>query len=419
MKNIDHQVLYSKLSSRPGVVLVKVPNISTSIASLWFQAGSRYVQPGKDGLSHLFEHLFIVSNKRYPEKKEFLVETEKTGLLYKAYTFRDLVTYYFVCSPGNEILALRQLIDAYRTSIITQKLLNHEKKVVENEEKRNHVTPANYIWRLVSRALWQKTDLASDTLGLPQTINSITLQDIRSFQKRFYQPNNMSILVITPQDLELDKIQPILSPLGKYKTMKFPRSKFFSVKKTIHENREIENLHVALAYRYDALSFKERVTMHFISYYLTGGWSAKLIQSLRTELGLTYWVNGTIFNTYDSGFMGFYYTVKKGDFKHTINLVKNEVKKVRSKKIKARSLENYKRLFLVITGRILDNPYRLFYYYGRFILPSRNHIYLYKEIVDIIRKLTPEEIQKVAIKHLKEKNSTVATIGSRDFFLKT
>lgn len=412
MRIDHHEAMCTNLSSSPRIICIRTPNLYNSIVSLWFQAGSRYVPKGKDGLAHLFEHLFISSNKKYPEKKIFLLEMEKAGLLYNAYTFKDLVTYYFVCSKGSEMLALEQLIEAYQTTIITQKALNHEKKVVENEERRNRASPSSYIWRLVYHSVWQKTKLASDTLGLPQAINSITLKDLENFRKRFYQPNNISVVIVTPQNLKPEKIQQILNPLGKYKSLQFSNTKFLPVKTSIHESRSIENnIHVAIAYRYNSLSFKERVIMQFIDHYLAGGSSAMFIQKLRYELGLTYWVNSRIFNTYDSGFIGFYYTVKKEEFEYSVNMIKKEIRELISKKMGTETLRNHKKPFFVKIGNILSNLHNLFYYYGRFVLSSRNHINLYKEVVDIIDELSPEDIQNVAAKHLNHENFTIATIG--------
>lgn len=445
MQFYPNKIIYQNLSAYPRVICIQVPNLTVSMVSLWFQAGSRYSPPRREGLAHLFEHLFISRTRQYPKKQDFLAETERQGLVYGAFTGKELVSYRLICAPGGEQLALSHLIKAYETATFSQTALKQEKLVVQNEEERNRANPSFYIGRLADRNLWPKSELSKDVFGSDKSLERITLKDLKSFRRRFYQPNNMTVVVITPRWLkpkiirdEMDhyvsqegRVFPRMKPLRPWKggvslggSASFlphssPQSgevlrreiKFSPVKKQFLEHREIEDTIVNVSYRLKALSFKKRVIMDFIAYYLASGWVSVLVQELRLKLGLTYWVEAERLSLADAGFLRFKFTTKPDQVKRTIKVIRTEAGKLRLKKLSAKTLTLHKKAILARILLGISNPYRMLNYYGQFARKTEEKVYLFNKVVKIIRGLTGEEILKVANEHLDNEQISVAMIG--------
>ncbi len=411
MKFCQQKIIYSNFSTYPRIICVQVPNLAISVVSLWFQAGSRYSPEGKEGLAHLFEHLFISRTKRYPEKQGFLAEIEKKGFLYNAYTGTELVAYHLSCIPGNERQVMRYLLEIYESSIFTRKALRQEKSIVLNEEKRNRSNPSLYIRRLADRGIWPDSELSRDIFGSKESIQNINLQNIKDYKRKFYRPNNMTVVIITPQKLKTGVLKRVVDNYGSLSGCFFSKIKLLPPKKQVIEHRDLEDTIINISYRIKGLSFKERVVIDFIASYLASGWTSILIQKLRLDLGLTYWVKSKTQYISDSGFLCFGYTVSREQAKKTINIIKKEVGKLRSKNLSEKLLSVHKKIFLTRALVNINNPYKILSYYGQFSTSKEREVCSFGKAVRIIESLTPEKIVEVARNFLKDRQISVAMIG--------
>lgn len=408
---MNHQIIYQNYSRSPRTIIVKVPNLSTSIVSLWFQAGSRYSSKDKDGLSHLFEHLFLVHNSNYVTKSNFLEDMENNGYIYNAYTAKDLVNYHFICAIGNEIAALKELLHAYKTIDISEKQLQYEKKIIKNEEERNRMSPAKYIWRLADQELWKNTNLSSDTFGTTRTQNNITLTDINNFRKLLYRQNNMTIIILTPLDISCESFLNIIE-FNDEKKVQFESIMFSTLHKEIQNYNSSENYNVIVSYRSKELSFEKRVLMDFVAHYLAGGWSSRLIQQLRLEKNITYWVNSKVYNSYDASSLQFYYTVRGKSFNQSIEIITQEMEKLRTIPMGQETLENMKRSFMIKQLIKMNNPYEALGYYGRFALTSEKKVRIFDEYIHILDQINSISIRDFFATYAKETERTITSINS-------
>lgn len=407
----NHHIVYSKLSF-PRAIFIKVPTLNVSLVSLWFRAGSRYAPEGRDGLPHLLEHLFICRNKDFSSQIDYLAEMERKGFLYGAHTFKDLVSYYFTCTPGKESNALRYLLRGYRRTIITEDVLAHERRVVMNEERRSRMNPARYIWRLADTAVWPRSEFSRDIFGSPETLRNVTVDDLEDFREKHYQMGNLVLLIITPIDVDPQKIVSEVEHVVEEQDIGRNTIDLPPVKRQIHAMREIDDIHLSVSYRIDTLTFWEWVAMLFIAHYLAGGWSARLIRSLRLEKGWTYWVENRVLSTAGSGYLRFYFSVKHKDLIRSINLVKEEVERIRSREIAEEAMNHQINSFLIKNIITMTNPYLVMNYYSRFLFSKKGEVYLYDRFIKELMRFKGRDIQSVAARHLHDRNLSIATIGS-------
>lgn len=406
----QNKILYSNFSHRPRVLIVHVPTLATSVLSLWFQAGSRYSPPGKEGLPHLFEHLFLTRNSIATEKKNYLMYLEQHGVLYNAYTNKDLVNYRMVCLPDHEADMLDKLLHSYETAVLSEEHLTHEQNVVINEEIRNHSSISNYIWRLADKGVWPGHELAHDVYGSPASLRLITLADIDSFRKDFYGTDNLSIVVLTP-NTSIARITARLETLKKNSNKTFSPVNCQSVISTLYEERDSKDVHTCVSYRLESLDFKDRILSHFISQYLGGVWSSKLVQKLRLDKGLTYWVNTDVYHSFDTGYLRFYFTTQGKHYSIAINYVDEEIEKLRQNEITLDELELHKRLFVTKSYLKLNNWLDMLNFYGRAAFSDETQAHIYNNVIDIVREIQPSDLTAFVQKNLLETEKSITTIG--------
>lgn len=408
----NHRIIYSRFSLYPRLICVQAPKLNNAVTALIFQAGSRYSPFQKEGLAHLFEHLFISRTKAYPRKQDFFFNTEKKGFVYNAYTGKRLVNYYLLSVPGNEEDSLNYLLKSYKTSLINKESLKQEKLIVRREENRNRINPSLYIHRLVDQAIWPNIDFSRDVFGSEASINNINLDDIKKYQQNFYQPNNLTILILSPRLVNLKKIKDLTNQFNSQKGKTFAKTKLSAIKKEINEYRKIEDVLVNVSYRLPGLEYKDRVRLDFITNILAGGWNSILIRKLRLEQFLTYWVQKEYFSTLETGYLILKYNVSKNKLKETLRIIKDEVQKLHSKEILEKDLNIYKKINLTKFLTMISNPYRLLIYYSQFADSNEKKAYSLNEAVRLINQLDQEAILKLSKKCLNYKELSMVTIGN-------
>lgn len=173
---------------------------STPLVSVnfWVRAGSASEEPGRTGLAHLFEHLMFKGTRRIPDGMMDRL-LEEAGGAANATTTEDRTSYY-VTLPAN-FLELALWIEGDRLAMmasgLSQEALDNQREVVRNE-RRQHVenTPYGTAQRHIREALYPEGHpYRSLVFGSHEDLQAATLEDARAFFRRFYAPDNMSLVL--------------------------------------------------------------------------------------------------------------------------------------------------------------------------------------------------------------------------------
>jgi predicted Zn-dependent peptidase len=168
----------------------------------FFRVGSRNERPGITGISHLFEHMMFNGSKKYGPK-EFDRRLEAAGGTSNAYTSHDLTAYYEDFASEALPLVLDLEADRMASLIIDDSSLAREREVVK-EERRFRTD--NDIDGMMDEALGALTFLAHPyrwpVIGWMSDIEAITRQDCERYFRRYYAPNNCTLVLVG--DFEAD-----------------------------------------------------------------------------------------------------------------------------------------------------------------------------------------------------------------------
>ncbi len=189
-----------RLANGLGVIAV-VDRIAPIVSyQTWYRVGSRHEEPGKTGLAHLFEHLMFNQTETLAPG-EFDRVVERTGGESNAATWVDW-THYRLSLPAAELeLAVRLESERMSRLVLTPDTVEPERDVVTNE-RRERVEDDVDGWldeQLMATA-FEVHPYRWPTIGWMTDIRGVGLDDIKGFYRRWYTPDNATVVVVGDVD---------------------------------------------------------------------------------------------------------------------------------------------------------------------------------------------------------------------------
>jgi zinc protease len=168
------------------------------IQAVYYHVGSSREVPGKTGFAHLFEHMMFQKSENVGEDK-FFKNIQGAGGTLNGSTNQDR-TNYFEIVPNNSLeMAIWMESDrmGYLENTVTRSALTNQQNVVQNE-KRESVDNAAYGFNqyLILKTLYPKGHPYSwDVIGDMTDLTNATVDDVKAFHKKFYSPNNATLVI--------------------------------------------------------------------------------------------------------------------------------------------------------------------------------------------------------------------------------
>lgn len=159
-----------------------------------YDVGSRDEDEQRTGFAHLFEHLMFGGSEFVPDFDEPL---QMAGGENNAYTNNDVTNFYELLPAQNLETAFYLESDRMRALNINAETLETQQKVVVEEFKETCLDrPYGDVWHHLSDLVYKKHPYRWPTIGLvPEHVEEATLEDVRSFYKKHYHPNNAIVVV--------------------------------------------------------------------------------------------------------------------------------------------------------------------------------------------------------------------------------
>jgi zinc protease len=189
-----------KFTLANGLTVVLNVDKSDPIAALavYYHVGSSREVPGKTGFAHLFEHMMFQRSENVPEDTYFK-NIQGAGGILNGSTNQDRTNYYEIIPKNALEMAMWMESDrmGYLTNTVTKKSLANQQNVVQNE-KRESVDNAAYGFNqeIIAKNLYPKGHPYSWTvIGEMEDLTGATVEDVKAFHKKFYAPNNATLVI--------------------------------------------------------------------------------------------------------------------------------------------------------------------------------------------------------------------------------
>jgi zinc protease len=251
------------------------------------------------------------------------------------------------------------------------------------------------------------------------TIDAITRQDLVDFHKKSFVGSNMMISVIgdfrTADMRRLIEQQFGAIPAGSPIELTFPDVEYNSgATVNLVDKKDAQQSVVFMGHEGGLRTDPDYAALQVMNQVLAGGFSGRLFQKVRTDLGLAY----AVFGEYESplNYKGSFYTgvmTKPETTAEAIDAIKTEIVRLQVEPVSDEELNRVKDQFLnslvfrytslgSVLGERVSNEYN-----G---VPAD----LFDRFIDDVKKVTPADVQRVAREKVRPNELQILVVSSKE-----
>jgi len=282
------EIKYEKFTLPNGLRVIvhedrKIPVVAVNV---WYHVGSKDERPGKTGFAHLFEHLMFNGTENY--NNEYFSPFQQVGATDMNGTTNNDRTNYFENVPTPALdLALWMESDrmGHLLGVVNEEKLNEQRGVVQNEKRQGENQPYGRVFLQASKSTFPVGHPYSwTTIGSLEDLNAATLEDVQTWFKTYYGPNN-AVLSLAG-DINADEAKEIVTKyFGDIPPGPSPIKKKKWIAKRSGEKREImydrvPNTRIYKVWNTPEIGSPEHTHFELMASLLTGGKNSSLYQEL-------------------------------------------------------------------------------------------------------------------------------------------
>ncbi|HEX3250903.1 MAG TPA: pitrilysin family protein [Pyrinomonadaceae bacterium] len=205
-KSLNIPVVYYKLPNGLKVVISEDHTAPVVAVAVYYNVGFRLEPKGRTGFAHLFEHMMFQGSANV-KKFDHVKYVEANGGNTNGHTDFDYTNYYETLPSNRVELGLWLESDRMRSLDISSENLKNQQNVVSEEVRVNVLNQPYQFFEWIS--LWENAftnwNNSHNGYGELSEINAATIEDVRSFFKTYYAPNNAVLTVVG--DVDVDEVK--------------------------------------------------------------------------------------------------------------------------------------------------------------------------------------------------------------------
>ncbi|RMG55212.1 MAG: insulinase family protein, partial [Gammaproteobacteria bacterium] len=182
-------------------VIVREDHRAPVVQSMvWYRVGSSFEHSGITGISHVLEHMMFKGTKRYPGGSFSRIISENGGQE-NAFTSYDYTAYYQYLAADRLEVALKLEADRMRNLTLAEKDFLKEVEVVKEERRlRTEDNPDALTLERFLATAWMNGPYHNPVIGWMTDLDSLTIEDLKDWYRRWYAPNNAILVVVGDVD---------------------------------------------------------------------------------------------------------------------------------------------------------------------------------------------------------------------------
>ncbi len=381
---------------------------------IWYKVGSRNEKLGTTGMSHLLEHMMFKGTKKYGPKT-FSQTVQRNGGNDNAFTGKNYTAYFETFAADRLEISLDLESDRMQNLIIDPKEFKSEREVVKEERRmRTEDDPTATMVEEMTAAAFIAHPYEWPVIGWMADINSITRDDLVNHYRRYYAPNNATIVVVGDFDTKtlLPNIEkyfgriprgPAVPPVGAVEPAQLGERRVI-VKK------EAELPAVFAGFHAPTVRDRDTYALEVLQGILSSGKSSRLFRSLVYDKQIALYAGGDYDNvSTDPDLFYIYAGVMPGKTAGEVEqALYTEIDKFKTEPVSDEELQKAKNQ--IESGFIMgqDSNFNQAMLLGRFETVASWK--LLEHYVDNVRAVSKEDVMRVAKKYFTEDNRTVGIL---------
>jgi predicted Zn-dependent peptidase len=170
-----------------------MPSVESAAAVFWVRTGARDEADKQAGISHFLEHMAFKRTKTRTYE-DINREFEAMGAENNAFTWLEMTAYWARVLGENLEWAIDLLADLTQP-VLDKEDFEQERNVILEEIALYQDRPQFLVTDQFLQDFFHDHPLGHSTLGTPETIKSLTVEDMRTYWRRRYSASNMLFAV--------------------------------------------------------------------------------------------------------------------------------------------------------------------------------------------------------------------------------
>jgi zinc protease len=185
-----------KLANGLKVVVQEDHRSPVVVSQLWYRAGSMDEFNGTTGVAHVLEHMMFKGTHNVPAG-QFSRIIAAAGGKENAFTSRDYTVYFQQLEKSKLELALKLEADRMVNLNMSDEEFSKEIQVVMEERRwRTEDKPQAQVGEQLMATAFKAHPYRRPVIGWMSDLEKMTAQDARDWYKRWYAPNNATLVVV-------------------------------------------------------------------------------------------------------------------------------------------------------------------------------------------------------------------------------
>ncbi len=382
-------------------------------AQAWAMTGSIHEDKWLGaGLSHVLEHmLFKGTETRKPGQID--QEVHDAGGYMNAYTSFDRTVYYIDVPNDGATVSIDILCDIMQHASLPEDELAKEMDVIRREIDMNQDDPGRRSGRRLFETAYTKSPYRHTIIGYPDIFNGLKREDIVGYYRARYQPNNVFFVVVG--DIRKDDVIARISKAYENNRAKpmapmvLPEEPRQAASRERIEEAPVELGHLHFSWHVPDIRHPDIAVLDVLSTLLGSGRSSRLYREVREKQGVVHSADAWTYSPGLPGLFGMSAVVDADKFSEARESMLTEIEKLKSKApTKAEVAKSIKQTVShtyaarkTMSGQAQD--------LGSSWLATGD-LNFSKRFLELVRKVTPADILRVAQTYLTEENRTLCAL---------
>jgi len=393
------------------VIIKEVRSNPIVTMDTWIKTGSINEDDSNNGVSHFLEHLFFRGSKNHaPGEFDKLLEAK--GGITNAATSKDF-THYYITIPSKYFDEAMELhADMLINPLLPRKELEKERKVVLEEISKDDNSPQKVVYDNLVSMIYSEHPYKRKVIGKRSIIETIHRDDIMAYYNKWYSPSNMITVVVGDVDTNsaLEKVKKEFSAnTRKAEKVLYSKEKPLNQQKRKVEYLDAQSGYMLIGFRGVDINNNDSYALDVLATILGDGRTSVFYKNIKDKLQLAFSIEAS-----NSGFRD------DGIFYVSANFTPDKLEKLESqifKDIADVQQNGVTEAQVNLAKNIIERDT----YYQResisniaqeigYVMVTSGDLRVYDCYVDNIKKVTPQDVKRVAQKYLGQEKSAISIV---------
>jgi len=408
-----YQFEHYKLDNGLSIVLKKrthSPNVSIRLV---VEVGHRYFSCDKADAAHFLEHMLFMGTTKFTEN-ELDDIIESSGGAWNAKTMNMRTVYEIDMYSKNIATGLNVLFEIMTESTLSKQQFETAKQIVYREGEGEQSDMVYWLYKQglgksASSKLNEWMIGKEEACEGPINMENLYYEDIKNTFSSYYQPDNMTLVIVGDID---ENLKPLIANLfGKMKTKESKRY----VPKMPPRHKEANlffgtlnpllgtDAYIEIVYRTEGNRHDDHYPLSILSFYLKD----ILYKQIRVEQGLAYAPYAIYSATHDYGLFSLESDANLADVDKVIASLNAILKRTKEQGVDEKRLEAIKKYFLLTLRQGYEQNLSFANHYA-LVTADLNKNGSINNIEEKVKKVTLQDVNNVLKKYFDKEMEVVA-----------